>query len=194
MLHHAPRNAEAASGMTPCVSFCVRQSVYGDPPGANFPVAETFMNNVPNGSNLISNWAILARLSACTVASISWTRSADVDGRPLLCSSITFTRLLLNYLHHLRTCYTVITLAPYTVTSLRWISTGGTFFAHKKTNYRLHFFFCPLFQYGRHLETTAVSVHVTWGGDYYWYLVVNICTNWTHAYQLNAGILSAGIK
>jgi hypothetical protein len=24
--------------------------------------------------------------------------------------------------------------------------------------------------------------------------VVNICTNWTHACQLNAGILSAGIK
>jgi hypothetical protein len=39
-----------------------------------------------------------------------------------------------------------------------------------------------------------VSVHVTWGGDYYCCLVVNICTNWTHACQLNAGIISAGIK
>jgi hypothetical protein len=39
-----------------------------------------------------------------------------------------------------------------------------------------------------------MSVHVTWGGDYYCYLVVNICTNWTHACQLNAGILSVGIK
>jgi hypothetical protein len=29
-----------------------------------------------------------------------------------------------------------------------------------KMNDRTHFFFCPLFQYGRHLETTAVSVHV----------------------------------
>jgi hypothetical protein len=26
---------------------------------------------------------------------------------------------------------------------------------------RTHFLFCPLFQYGRHLETSAVSVHVT---------------------------------
>jgi hypothetical protein len=45
-----------------------------------------------------------------------------------------------------------------------------------------------------HLETTAVSVHVTCGGDYYRHLVVNICTNWTHACQLNAGILSVTIK
>jgi hypothetical protein len=60
--------------------------------------------------------------------------------------------------------------------------------------FRTHFFFCPLFQYGRHLETTAVSVHVTWGGDYYCYLVVNICTNRTNACQLNARIPSAEIK
>jgi hypothetical protein len=89
----------------------------------------------------------------------------------------------LTFLHHLCTC-SVITLAPYNVTSSWWISTGGT----------THFFFCPLFQYGCHLETTAVSVHVIWGGNYYCYLVVNICTNWTHTCQLNAGILSAGIK
>jgi hypothetical protein len=66
-------------------------------------------------------------------------------------------------------------------------------FAHNM-NDRMHVFFCPLFQYGCHLETTAVSVHVTLGGDYYCYLVVNVCTNWIHACQLNAGILSVGIK
>jgi hypothetical protein len=63
-----------------------------------------------------------------------------------------------------------------------------------KNEWQNTLFFCPLFQYGRHLESTAVSVHVTWGGDYYCYVVVNICTNWIHACQLNAGILSAGIK
>jgi hypothetical protein len=52
----------------------------------------------------------------------------------------------------------------------------------------------PLFQYGRHLETTAVSVHVIWFDDYYCYLVVNVCTNWIHACKLNAEILLAGIK
>jgi hypothetical protein len=114
-------------------------------------------------------------------------------GRPLLCSSITFTRPLPNSLHHLRTCCTVITVAPHTVTSSQWISTGGTF-SPIKTNDRTQFFFCQLFQYGRHLETTAVSVHVTWGGDYYCCLVVNIITNRTHACQLSAVILSAGIK
>jgi hypothetical protein len=50
------------------------------------------------------------------------------------------------------------------------------------------------FQCCLHLETTALSVHVIWGGDYYCYPVVNISTNWTHACQRNAGILSAGIK
>jgi hypothetical protein len=85
-----------------------------------------------------------------------------VDGRPLLCSSITFTWPLSNSLHHLRT-YTVIT-ALYSVTSSRLISTGGIF-CPWKANDRTHFFFCPHSQYGRHLETTAVSVHVTWGGD-----------------------------
>jgi hypothetical protein len=63
-----------------------------------------------------------------------------------------------------------------------------------KTINRTHFFFCPLFQYGRHLETSAVSVHVTEGGDCYCHLVVNICTNLIHACQLNAGILSVVIK
>jgi hypothetical protein len=38
-----------------------------------------------------------------------------------------------------------------------------------KTNNITHFLFCPVFQYGHHLKTTAVSVHVTWGGDYYYY-------------------------
>jgi hypothetical protein len=116
--------------------FVVVSQLTGNTPGANFSVAETFMNNVPNvpreRSNLISNLAILTFLSACTAASIPWTRSADVDGRPLLCPSITFTRPLSNSLHRLRTCRTVIALAPYTVTSSRWISTGGTFFAYKK--------------------------------------------------------------
>jgi hypothetical protein len=54
------------------------------------------------------------------------TRSADVDGWPLLCSTITFTRPLSNSLHHLRTCCTVIALAPYPVTSSLLILTGGT--------------------------------------------------------------------
>jgi hypothetical protein len=103
--------------------------------GANFPVAETFMNNVSNGAfGKIKHSFQFSNIytSACTSASISWTRSADVDGRPLLCSSLTFTRPLSNSLHHSCICCTVITLAPYTVASSRWISTGGTFFAHKK--------------------------------------------------------------
>jgi hypothetical protein len=141
---------------------------------------------------LTSNWAILTRLSACTAASISWTRSADADGRPHLCSSITFTRPLSNSLHHLRTCCTVITLALYThyltMNVNRW-----NFFAHKN-EWQNALLFCPLFQYGRHLEKTAVSVHVTWSGDYYCYLVVDMCTNWTHACQLNVRILSNRIK
>jgi hypothetical protein len=136
--------------------------------------------------NLISNWEILTRLSACTAASISWTWSADVDGRPLLCSSVTFTRPLSNSLRHLRTCCTVITLAPYTVTNSRLISTGGTSFAHKANEW-MHSFFSPIFQYGRHLETTAVSVHVIRGADCYCYVMVSICTNWIHTCQLNAG-------
>jgi hypothetical protein len=49
MLHHAPRNAEEASGMTPCLSFVFVSQLTGNPPGANFPLAEMFMNNVPNG-------------------------------------------------------------------------------------------------------------------------------------------------
>jgi hypothetical protein len=31
-------------------------------------------------------------------------------------------------------------------------------------------------------KKTAVSVHVTRGGNYYCYLVVNMCTNLTHAW------------
>jgi hypothetical protein len=36
----------------------------------------------------------------------------------------------------------------------------------EKTIDRTHFFLCPLFQFGHHLDTTAVSVHFTWSGEY----------------------------
>jgi hypothetical protein len=179
-----------------CVFFCflfffvLVSQLTENPPEANFPVAETFMNNVPNGaSRKIKPYLQYSHVCLhCCINILN--KIADVDGRALLCSSITFTRPLSNSLHRLHTCCTVITLAPYTVTSSRWISTGRTFFAHKNRMTE-HFFFCPLFQYGRHC---AVSAHITWGGDYYCCLVVIICINWTHACQLNTGILSAGIK
>jgi len=60
-------------------------------PGANYPVAETLINNVPNVPqerlNLNSNWTFFTRLAAGTAAPIFWTGSVDVEG---LCPSSTF--------------------------------------------------------------------------------------------------------
>jgi hypothetical protein len=75
MLHHAPRNAEEASGMTSCVSFVFVSQLTGNPPEENFPAAETFMNNVPNGAlRKIKPYSKLSNTQtsvACTAASIS---------------------------------------------------------------------------------------------------------------------------
>jgi hypothetical protein len=49
MLHHAPRNVEEAS-LHDCLFVFVGQMTR-NPSGANLPVAETFMNNVPNGAS-----------------------------------------------------------------------------------------------------------------------------------------------
>jgi len=76
-----------------CVLFVFVSQMTRNPPEANFPVAETLINNVPNVPqerlNLNSNWTLFARLAACIAASIFWTGSADVEGRPLLCPSFT---------------------------------------------------------------------------------------------------------
>jgi hypothetical protein len=99
--------------------------------GAKFPVAETFMNNVPNGaSRNIKPYFQLSNTHTCLLELLRQYPEQDQQtwtAEPLICSSITFTRPLSNSLHHLRTRCTVITLAPHTVTSSRW-----TFFAHKK--------------------------------------------------------------
>jgi len=51
MLHNTLHNVEEASGMTPCVSLVFISQMTMNPPGAKFPVAKMFMNNVPNGAS-----------------------------------------------------------------------------------------------------------------------------------------------
>jgi len=51
MLHHTLHNVEEAPGMTPCVSLEFISQMTRKPPGAKFPVAKMFMNNVPNGAS-----------------------------------------------------------------------------------------------------------------------------------------------
>jgi hypothetical protein len=51
MLHHTLHNVEEALGMTPCVSLVFISQKMKNPPGAKFPVAKMFKNNVPNGAS-----------------------------------------------------------------------------------------------------------------------------------------------
>lgn len=83
MLHHALSIIEEASEMTPYMFFFVFVSQMRIPTGENFPVAETFMNNVANSvsrntkrSFQLSN----TQTSVCTAASKSCTGSVDVEG------------------------------------------------------------------------------------------------------------------
>jgi hypothetical protein len=112
-----------------------------------------------------------------------------MKGRSLHCSSFTFIQPLPNSLQHMLYCHHIITTHCHQLKMIlnRWK------FLSIKTNDRTHFF-CPLFWYSCHLATTAVSVPIIWGTDCYCCLVLNKCTNWTHACQLNAQTLSAGIK
>jgi hypothetical protein len=64
------------------------------------------------GLNCSSNSLSNTRRLACKVSSIAGTRSAYVEGCPLLCSSVTVTWQSLNSWHHFHTCYTVITFEP----------------------------------------------------------------------------------
>lgn len=87
--------------MIPCVSFEFVSQMTRNSSGANVSVAETFMNNVPNGaSRKIKPYFQLSNthISLCLHF---WTGSADMEGQPLLCSSFTFTWPLSNSLHHL---------------------------------------------------------------------------------------------
>jgi hypothetical protein len=49
ILHHALRNVEEAS-LHACLLVFVGHMT-GNPPGANLPLAETFMNNAPDGAS-----------------------------------------------------------------------------------------------------------------------------------------------
>ena len=140
------------------------------PTGENFPVAETFMNNVANSvsrntkrSFQLSN----TQTSVCTAASKSCTGSVDVEGWPLLCSSFTFTRPLSNSLHH---------FAHYLLPSHYHHTLSP---AHNEFQ-QVELFFAPKKWMSEHIlstlsvqlpfENTAVSVHIIWGADCYWYM------------------------
>ena len=101
MIHYAVHNVEEAS-LRACLLAFVSQMAR-NPLGANLPVAETFMNDVPNGASgkiepsfQLSN----THTSACSVASVSWTGSAKVEGRKPPCSTMIWSI----YLPFLRRC------------------------------------------------------------------------------------------